>query len=37
MVEEHAAMEVSDRGGTPVHGQLRPVEMAQPGENDTQG
>ena len=34
MAEELAVAMVGGRGGTPVHGRLRLVEMVQPGAND---
>ena len=37
LVEELAAAMAGDRGGTPAHGRLWPVEMAKPSENDAQG
>ena len=36
LVEELAAAMAGDRGGTPAHGRLRPVEMSQPGANGAQ-
>jgi hypothetical protein len=37
MAEELAVAMVGGCGGTLAHGQLRPIEMAQPGANDAQG